>query len=219
MGGGLKAKIAIERLTRNVTREHLEEIFSVYGRIMDIFLPIRRETGANKGFAHITFASEEGAQKAIKHMDKGQLDGNVLEVAHWVPREPRRRPSLQQRRPSSPLAPRRYPGYNAPRPRPYRPRSPSPYHRHPRSPSPRYRRPVSRTPQRYRSISRTPRRNRSISRTPPRRQQQPSRTPRRQPSITRTPPRRQRSISRTPPRRRYSRSPRRSRTPPRRPYY
>jgi RNA-binding protein with serine-rich domain 1 len=219
-------KIGIERLTKNVTREHLEEIFSVYGQVVDIFLPMRN--GANKGFSHITFASEEEAQRAIKHMDKGQLDGNVLEVALWVPREPRRRPSHQQpqRRPYSP--PRRY---QAPRPRSpprYRPRSPyrrspspyrSPYNRSPahhrrRSPLPpspynRHRRPsVSRTPRRD-SVPRTPRRQRSISRTPRRYQQ---RSPSRSPSRA---PRRQRSVSRTPPRRRYSRS----RTPPRRPYY
>ncbi|KAL1920136.1 uncharacterized protein VTP21DRAFT_1282 [Calcarisporiella thermophila] len=72
------SKIYVDNLTRNVTREHLEEIFGRYGRIIDIDLPMNRTLGSNRGFAIIEFDNRSGAENAIHCMDKGQLDGETL---------------------------------------------------------------------------------------------------------------------------------------------
>ncbi|BGP31637.1 hypothetical protein JCM10296v2_003409 [Rhodotorula toruloides] len=68
------------KLTKNVTTLHLEEIFDVYGRILDIDLPIVQRLGTHKGTAWITFASPAAAAKAADYMDGGQIDGSIVTV-------------------------------------------------------------------------------------------------------------------------------------------
>ncbi|GAA5838247.1 hypothetical protein JCM11251_003440 [Rhodosporidiobolus azoricus] len=95
--------IRIGRLTKNVAAIHLEEIFDVYGKIVDIDLPIIRRLGTHKGTAWITFASPAAAGKAASYMDGGQIDGSYVTV-DLEPPSPRgggggyRKPSLSPAR-------------------------------------------------------------------------------------------------------------------------
>lgn len=72
--------VRVTKLTKNVTTLHLEEIFDVYGRILDIDLPIVQRLGTHKGTAWITFASPAAAAKAADYMDGGQIDGSIVTV-------------------------------------------------------------------------------------------------------------------------------------------
>ncbi|GAA6025375.1 hypothetical protein JCM8202_002804 [Rhodotorula sphaerocarpa] len=72
--------VKITKLTKNVTAIHLEEIFDVYGKIVDIDLPINSRLGTHKGTAWITFASPAAAAKASDYMDSAQVDGSVISV-------------------------------------------------------------------------------------------------------------------------------------------
>ncbi|RKP16999.1 hypothetical protein ROZALSC1DRAFT_3160, partial [Rozella allomycis CSF55] len=81
-------KLAVYCLSRNVTQDHLKEIFGVYGTIASVFIPVYKESGISRGSAYIEFSSQDEVDKAIKYMNgvkncvcarKGQLDGNVLE--------------------------------------------------------------------------------------------------------------------------------------------
>ncbi|KAK4334043.1 putative RNA binding protein [Rhodotorula toruloides] len=72
--------VRVMKLTKNVTTLHLEEIFDVYGRILDIDLPIVQRLGTHKGTAWITFASPAAAAKAADYMDGGQIDGSIVTV-------------------------------------------------------------------------------------------------------------------------------------------
>lgn len=88
--------IIVQRLTKNVTKEHLEEIFGAYGKITDVDLPIIKRLGTHKGTAYITFSNEVSASKAISHMDRGQIDGQTIVVGPESPPPsppPRRAPS------------------------------------------------------------------------------------------------------------------------------
>ncbi|KAJ5895478.1 hypothetical protein N7495_007169 [Penicillium taxi] len=99
------AKIVVEKLTRNVTEEHLQEIFGAFGEILKIDLPMNRGCGSscdtyeeldpnnipspvntNKGTAYIIYREPADAEAAISHMHEGQLDGAVLSVAIILPR-------------------------------------------------------------------------------------------------------------------------------------
>jgi RNA-binding protein with serine-rich domain 1 len=92
--------IRITKLTKNVTTVHLEEIFDVYGKIVDIDLPINKRLGTHKGTAWITFASPAAAAKAADYMDAAQIDGSTVTVVIEPPTPPR-----GARGASPPLAP------------------------------------------------------------------------------------------------------------------
>lgn len=75
--------IHIENVSRNVTEDHLGEIFGRCGHIESIEYP--------RGYARITFGGENGelaAKRAIQFMNGGQLDGNVLVISLYQPPVP-----------------------------------------------------------------------------------------------------------------------------------
>merc|ERR1712013_897605 len=86
-------KIHIGRLTRNVNKDHLKEIFSTFGKIKEIeFGSERMRPWLNKGFAYIEYETHEDALNAMKHMDGGQIDGQEISAAPvLMPRSARRR--------------------------------------------------------------------------------------------------------------------------------
>lgn len=56
-------------------QEHIQEIFSTYGKIKTVDMPADRvHTHLSKGFAYVEFETPEEAQKALKHMDGGTSD-------------------------------------------------------------------------------------------------------------------------------------------------
>ncbi|KAI8340201.1 hypothetical protein BC941DRAFT_419715 [Chlamydoabsidia padenii] len=148
-------RLMVTHLTRNVTKEHVEEIFSVYGPLTEVNFPRNRKLNTNTGRAFVEFETVDDAEKAICHMDGGQLDGQVLAV---VVAPPRPRPRTGGNRYRSPIR-RGRDSYVGGGRRYGRSRSRSP------SPPPRYRgRRYSRSP-----ISRSPSRRRSYSPSPIRR--------------------------------------------------
>ncbi|EER16398.1 ribonucleic acid binding protein s1, putative, partial [Perkinsus marinus ATCC 50983] len=42
----------------------------------------------SKGYAYVLFATREGAEEAFLHVDKGQIDGNVVKVVFVTPPAP-----------------------------------------------------------------------------------------------------------------------------------
>ncbi|KAI7782678.1 hypothetical protein LA080_013014 [Diaporthe eres] len=79
-------KIVVERLTKNVTEEHLREIFGQYGPIDDMDVPLSRQFGTNRGAAYILYVNEVDAEAAIAHMHEAQLDGATISVSIVLPR-------------------------------------------------------------------------------------------------------------------------------------
>ncbi|KAL8295964.1 hypothetical protein RB597_009019 [Gaeumannomyces tritici] len=79
-------KIVVERLTKNVNEDHLQEIFGTYGQIVDLDLPVNRQLGTNRGTAYILYAREPDAEAAIAHMHEGQIDGATVNVSIVLPK-------------------------------------------------------------------------------------------------------------------------------------
>ncbi|KAH0587422.1 hypothetical protein H2248_006211 [Termitomyces sp. 'cryptogamus'] len=169
--------VIITNLTRNVAESHLQTIFSFYGPITKIDLPVYGKSGQNRGKAALEFADSPSAHKAFTHMDGGQLDGATLKLElSTLP--------VRSRSPTPPPPP------------PARPRGPPPRRagRGPRTPS--------RSRSRTRSRSRSPPYRRRGDYPPPRdafrdrpyaRRGPPPRAPYRgrpSPSRSRSPPRR-----------------------------
>ncbi|RGB32449.1 hypothetical protein C1646_220674 [Rhizophagus diaphanus] len=91
----LPTKIMVNKLTKNVTDAHLQEIFGAFGRIHRVEMALDDKWQTNKGIAYIDYETRAEAERAISYMDGGQLDGSSLSCT-FVPR-----------RPLSPLPPRR----------------------------------------------------------------------------------------------------------------
>uniref|UniRef100_G1U223 RRM domain-containing protein n=1 Tax=Oryctolagus cuniculus TaxID=9986 RepID=G1U223_RABIT len=68
-------KVHIGRLTRNMTKDHIMEIFSTYGKIKMIDMPVIYE-----------------AKKALKHMDGAQNDGQEITATAMLASWPRPHP-------------------------------------------------------------------------------------------------------------------------------
>lgn len=67
-------RIHIGRLTLNVTRDHVHEIFSTYGTVKAVEFPMDRLHPHNgRGYAYVEFSNADEAENAMKHMDGGKL--------------------------------------------------------------------------------------------------------------------------------------------------
>ena len=151
-------KLYVAHLTRNVTKDHVFEIFSVYGHVKAVDLPMDRFNFLPRGFAYVEYDEAEDAENALKHMDGGQIDGQEITTQMVHPMRPRDvRPA---RRPSPPPPRRRPPPPAWRRSPPARFRGPFRAGRRSRSPSPR-----RRSRSKSRSRSRSPPRRRRYSRS------------------------------------------------------
>ncbi|EDO44931.1 predicted protein, partial [Nematostella vectensis] len=82
-------KLYVAHLTRNVNKDHVQEIFSVYGRVKTVDLPTDRTNNLSRGFAYVEYVDPEECEKALKHMDGGQIDGQEIAVQSVLPPRPR----------------------------------------------------------------------------------------------------------------------------------
>ena len=63
----------------------LRELFEEYGKVIDCFIPVDRETGQHRGFAFVTMDSD-GALRAADETDGYELDGRILRVNEAQPK-------------------------------------------------------------------------------------------------------------------------------------
>ena len=59
----------MRNLTRNVTSEHLREIFENYGAVMNAETVVDRRLGVPKGFGYVIFNKPEDAEQARVHLN------------------------------------------------------------------------------------------------------------------------------------------------------
>ena len=78
--------VVIHNITPNVNEGHLKEIFSNYGEVKEVYIPINNDTMLKKNYAFIEFTKKENAEKAQLYMDEGQIDGKVVRVEILSPK-------------------------------------------------------------------------------------------------------------------------------------
>uniref|UniRef100_A0A915MHS2 RRM domain-containing protein n=2 Tax=Meloidogyne TaxID=189290 RepID=A0A915MHS2_MELJA len=84
-------RVCARNLSRNITKAHLEEIFSLFGVIKSCELPMDRvHIHIPRGYGYIEYEKAEDAEKAIKHMDGGQIDGLEIQCELTLPYRPGR---------------------------------------------------------------------------------------------------------------------------------
>jgi RNA recognition motif-containing protein len=81
-------KLYVGNLPYTVNEAELRELFSQYGEIQDMALIMDRDTGRPKGFAFITFETQQAAEKALAQNGK-DIGGRPLKVNIAEDRKPK----------------------------------------------------------------------------------------------------------------------------------
>ena len=81
-------KLYVGNLPFSVDEAQLRSVFSAYGEISELAMIKDRSTGEPKGFAFVTFASQQAAEKALEQNGR-DLGGRPLKVNVAVERETR----------------------------------------------------------------------------------------------------------------------------------
>jgi len=71
----------------NTTEDALRTAFGQFGSVTDVYIANDRETGRPRGFAFVTFATEEESKLATEKMNGADLDGRALTVNEARPKE------------------------------------------------------------------------------------------------------------------------------------
>lgn len=79
----------VGNLSHQVTQDELKEVFSEYGKVSNISMPIDRETGKMRGFAFVTMGSEAEETAAIEALDGAEWMGRQMKVNKARPKEER----------------------------------------------------------------------------------------------------------------------------------
>lgn len=75
----MQNQLFVGNLAFSTTKEELEAAFSVYGTVVEVKIPIDRDTGRVRGFAFVTFDSQQAAEKALA-LDGTELNGRPIRV-------------------------------------------------------------------------------------------------------------------------------------------
>jgi cold-inducible RNA-binding protein len=81
-------KLYVGNLPYTVDESQLRDLFSPYGEIQDLALIMDRDTGRPKGFAFVTFATQQAAEKALAQNGK-DVGGRPLKVNIAEERKPK----------------------------------------------------------------------------------------------------------------------------------
>lgn len=73
-------RIYVAPISPNVTQNHIREIMGHFGNIDTVDFSSMQTDKVVVGIANIVYDSQESVQSAIKHMDKGEIDGMRIRV-------------------------------------------------------------------------------------------------------------------------------------------
>lgn len=85
----MENKIFVGNLPWTAKSEDLEPLFTTFGGVQEVALISDRETGRSRGFAFVTFDTEEAAHAAVEALEGSEFMGRPLKVNIARPREDR----------------------------------------------------------------------------------------------------------------------------------
>lgn len=85
----MNTKMYVGNLPFVAQESDIRELFSQYGTVTDIFLPMDRESGRPRGFAFVTMDTPEAMQAAINGLNGQEFQGRKLGINEARPREER----------------------------------------------------------------------------------------------------------------------------------
>lgn len=81
------AKVYVVNIPYDTTESELVEAFGKYGDVVDVTIPINRETGYTRGFAFVEFQHLEDARRVISQSGKIRMAGRTLYVQKFRTKE------------------------------------------------------------------------------------------------------------------------------------
>ena len=85
----MSTKLYVGNLPYQTTEADLQTLFEASGQVATISIVRDRATGQARGFAFVEMSDTEGAQKAIRELDRHAYGGRNLTVNEAKPMEPR----------------------------------------------------------------------------------------------------------------------------------
>lgn len=82
-------KLYVGNLPFKATEDELRELFGQHGAVLEVALPMDRQSGRPRGFAFVTMENAEGGQKACEALNGYAFQGRNLTVNEARPPEPR----------------------------------------------------------------------------------------------------------------------------------
>jgi len=83
----MSTKLYVGNLSFNTTEQEVRDLFSQHGNVTEATLIIDKLTGRSRGFAFVSYDTEEAAQHAIDKLDGQDVDGRKLTVNIARPKE------------------------------------------------------------------------------------------------------------------------------------
>jgi len=81
--------IFVKNLHESIDNKQLYDTFSLFGNILSCKVVTDRETGLSKGYGYIHYETAEAANAAIEKLDGMLIDGQEVQVGHFIGRNQR----------------------------------------------------------------------------------------------------------------------------------
>jgi len=81
------SKLYVGNLAYTTSETDLQDMFSAHGTVIEVKVPVDRESGRPRGFAFVTMATPEAAQAAILALNGTAVGERNLTVNEARPRE------------------------------------------------------------------------------------------------------------------------------------
>lgn len=86
-------RLFLRNLPYNSTEEQFRELFSKYGSLEEVHLPVDPKSGKSKGFLYVQFSNSQDAVDAFENEDRNVFHGRIL---HILPADPKRENRLDE---------------------------------------------------------------------------------------------------------------------------
>ena len=73
-------KLYVGNLAYRTTEDQLRDLFGQAGSVLDVYLPVDRETGRVRGFGFVEMSTDAEAAEAIRQFDGYTLDNRQIRV-------------------------------------------------------------------------------------------------------------------------------------------
>jgi len=81
--------IFVKNLHESIDNKQLYDTFSLFGNILSCKVVTDRETGGSKGYGYVHYETVEAANAAIEKLDGMLIDGQEVQVGHFIGRNQR----------------------------------------------------------------------------------------------------------------------------------
>ncbi|HCN79120.1 MAG TPA: hypothetical protein DIT13_18295, partial [Verrucomicrobiales bacterium] len=85
----MNTKMYVGNLPFKASEADLRDLFSQFGGVTDVFLPMDRESGRPRGFAFVSMDTPEAMNAAIAGLNGKDFGGRVLTINEARPKEER----------------------------------------------------------------------------------------------------------------------------------